>query len=147
MPLIVWVLPFATASRGLIFRAHYTPHHLITVATAENYSVLRDAAAAGYNINRANNGVPLPRTIELSIKHKLPLHTKRHIQSYFDEVNRRLRDLQQRYDAAAAAGKPWSQERLLKEVTAVEDGLRSALLDPKNPLRLQYNDPIKPPLE
>jgi hypothetical protein len=59
-------------------------------------------------------------------------------------VERRLRSLQEAFDKANASGKPWSKERLLKEVGGVEDSLRRDLLDPKNPLRLQKDDPIKP---
>ncbi len=114
----------------------YTPHHIIPVAEAQQFSVMEDAAKLGYNINNANNGINLPNTSELAQEMNLPYHPPQgnHAATYTDPVHERLLDLQTRRDSGEV-----TDETLLNEVRKLEDGIESDLLSGALRLNSRYN--------
>ena len=112
----------------------YAGHHLITIAEANRYPVMKRAAGIGYDINRGANGIALPRSVELAGETGKTLHSGRHVSEYTDIVESQLRRLQNRFDAGAI-----TEKTLLEEVGKIEEKLRQAILNKE--VRLQYNDP------
>jgi hypothetical protein len=100
----------------------YAAHHLIPVSVAEDFPILQ---LVNYDINSLANGIALPTTAEEAAKSGLQIHSGGHLDSYFDEVRRRLTELTTRFEEAADAGKPWDGFKLEREIHKVEDGLRA----------------------
>ena len=120
-------------SRDSKVRAGYQGHHIVPVSSAQGSSALRRAADdLGYDINRAENCIALPATVEESLATGLPLHSGRHLSEYTDFVEGLLDDLDRR------AGN-LSDTELLDEIAKVEDQIREGLID--GTLRLQNADP------
>jgi hypothetical protein len=112
----------------------YAGHHLITVDDANNFPVMRRAAALGYDINRGTNGIALPTIPAEALRTGLPLHSGRHLAEYTDLVRNELGRLQTRY----ALGRI-DDTRLISEITRVENRIRAQLTS--NQVRLQSTDP------
>lgn len=117
----------------------YTPHHLLGVAEVQRYPVMAVAAEElGYNVNRGNNGINLPNTLELAEDVNLPYHPQhgRHSPStYTGPVNELLGKLQTAYDSGAVP-KP----ELMNEISNIENSVRSRLLSGELRLNSRYPD-------
>ena len=141
-----WVDPFGLAGCGTLARGDinknivggvpegYAGHHLIGIAEAGKYDVMKKAAELGYDINRGNNGIALPTTIAESLKTGLPLHNGRHLKEATNYVNKQLTKLQAAYDAGVVTDK-----NLIDAVGKVENKIRDTLLGRK--FKLQNADP------
>jgi len=135
------------ATSGQTVPTGYSVHHLIPVSVAAppQYLIMVAARCAGYDINNGHNLVALPNTKEAQAADGtlLPLHSGGHLGDYFDEIARRMRHLQDRYDAAILSGLSWTNEKILSQIRLTEDGIRRDLLNRKKPLKLQNDDPYK----
>jgi len=109
-------------------------HHLITIAEANQYSVMKRAAELGYDINRGANGIALPRTVALAEETGNALHSGRHISEYTNFVSGHLQKLDYQYRMGHLADKD-----LIKAIAKVENAIREAVKT--NKVRLQYVDP------
>lgn len=101
----------------------YQVHHLIAVSEAGKFGVMERAAELGYNVNRKNNLISLPTTIEEALRTKLPLHSGKHHNSYFGAVADQLQNLQKKYDAGKV-----SDSNLLNKIGEIENNIRERLL-------------------
>ena len=141
-----WIDPFGLAACGTLARSDinkniaggvpegYAGHHLIGIAEAGKYDVMKKASELGYDINRGTNGIALPTTIAESLKTGLPLHNGRHLKEATNYVNKQLTKLQTAYDTGVVTDK-----NLLDAVSKVENKIRDALLGRK--FKLQNADP------
>jgi len=117
----------------------YAGHHLISLHLAAKSTAMQRVMELGYNINRSNNGVALPMTVEEATATGLALHsgrhlTARHLGSADALVLRELSALDALYNAGHI-----HDANLPMKVWNVENRIRCALLD--NRVRLQSNDP------
>ncbi len=55
-----------------------------------------------------------------------------------------MRNLQNEVIVAKSKNKPWTEEKLINRIGIVENDLRGRLMDMKDPMKLQYNDRLKP---
>ena len=123
----------------------HAAHHLIPISTASEAILMKAGAESGYDINRASNGVMLPTDVTTAKKVKKPLHSGGHLGQYFNAARALLANEEQEARRAHAASKPWSEVKLLGQIGRVESRLRQRLLDLKDPLKLQSDDPsLKP---
>ncbi|WP_426474649.1 AHH domain-containing protein [Chryseobacterium balustinum] len=130
-------------------RSDYQAHHIVATSSAKNSAtddsaIMKAAAETGYDINRTQNGVYLPKKLELAEKVGRPAHTGKHIAKYFNTVVFALQRLQVEAMGAKLKSKPWTEEMLLSRVGKVENELRSRLMDMKDPMKLQHEDKLKP---
>ena len=102
-------------------------HHLIPVAEAQQSEFLKAAAKGGYNINRPQNGMFLPRTEGAAVALRLPLHKGNH-QGYSDYVGGRLKKLDAEFKRDAKnPGTKWNSDRMNTKVRNLESDLRRQL--------------------
>ena len=124
--------------------ANHAAHHLIPVSTASQALLMKAGAEAGYDINRAGNGVMLPTDVATAKKVKSRctgvgiLRILRHGARYAGGPK------EQAARGAQAASKPWSEVKLLGAIGRVESTLKQRLLNLKDPLELQSMDKLKP---
>jgi hypothetical protein len=121
-------------------KENYQAHHLITVNEASSgFSILEAAKNVGYDINNANNGISLPSEIDEARRMNLPLHKGSHLSEYTDYVDSLMEYTDAAFQESYANGTPWSDERILKEVQAIENQIRGDLL--RADVKLQSKDP------
>jgi hypothetical protein len=114
----------------------HTPHHLIGVAEAEKFDVMKRAAELGYDINRGSNGINLPNKLDLAKELNLPYHPKRgrhRVDTYTGPVDDRLLELQRRYDKGLV-----NDATLLDEIRKIEDSIHDDLISGKLRLNSRY---------
>ncbi|BDM64460.1 hypothetical protein NFHSH190041_19120 [Shewanella sp. NFH-SH190041] len=83
-----------------------------------------------YNINRASNGISLPTDVDESLRLQIPVHHDGHLASYYDNVATRLAELD-------SIQNELTNSELLEQVSLIEDGIRSDLLNSKIRLHIK----------
>jgi hypothetical protein len=119
----------------------HAAHHLIATNCAKRSIFAKAAAESGYDINRASNGVMLPRTEALARQEQKPLHSGRHLGEYFSEVDSQLSISEAKARGDAKGGNNWTENDVLRSMTEIEQHLRGRLMDMSDSLKLQKLDP------
>ena len=114
---------------GFIKPVQSAAHHLIPVAEAQQSTFMRAAAKLGYNINRPQNGIFLPRSEEAAKALGIPftnVHRGNH-QGYSDYVAGRLKKLDAEFANSFKGQTQRNRDAIMKRVGSLEKDLRSQL--------------------
>ncbi|ELY5852491.1 AHH domain-containing protein [Cronobacter malonaticus] len=119
--------------------SQYAAHHLLPTSITKSSPLIKEAMSRGiYNPNSASNGVALPMKVAESLKTGKPLHSGRHLKSYFSLAERTLQLAEMKLGDLTKA----SDEQILRKIHASERLMRYGL---SNDLyRLQSTD-TRPP--